>query len=46
MLVFIDNPKFDGACRQKTLSMIVSMNCLSALLKFLRELIKTPVLRY
>ena len=39
------NPKFDYACRQKTLSMIVFMKCLSALLKFLRELIRTVALR-
>jgi hypothetical protein len=46
MVVFTENPKFDGACRQKTLNMIVCMKCLSALLKFLRELIRTLVLRY
>ena len=30
MLVFFENSKFDCACRQKTLSMIVFMKCLSA----------------
>ena len=39
------NPKFDCPCRQKTLSMIVFMKCLSALLKFLQELIRTVTLR-